>query len=923
VASLDNVDLRLVDSVSEAMEFLRFLSEPHDGDLLAIDTESSGLHAFLAGEKLRLIQIGDKRSGWVIPWEQWGGVALEAVRKWRGGWILHNSPHDYQWLSHHAGVELPWNRIHDTMVQVALVDPLKPKGLKPVSERLFGKAALAGQKALKDAMTEQGWTWGTVPFSFMPYVIYSALDPVLTSSIHEEFYPQVLENASQAYDLERGAQRVCTRMMQRGMLLDVPYVNEAQDKLAAYSEKAREWLKSRHGITSPNSAGQIRRVLEGLGQEILFFTDAGAPQFDKSALEFYKNSGENQVVRRLIECILQVRHAEKIIGSYFSNFLELRDPDDIIHASINTLAARTGRMSITNPALQTLHREDKIVRGSFIPRPGHVFITCDLDQVEARFAAHFSGDEGLIKAFYDADNGGTDFFCGIASSIFGEPIIKGDPRRTLTKNTVYGCVPLTTPILTKRGWLSHDQVVIGDETIGYDEGLGASRWTRVVGVHRYPSAPLVELHNSHVSFVATPDHRWYGEQRHDTGKGGRIWKPCFRTTDEIGPETRVLLSAPLQEAQGVPITDDEAAILGWLLSDGDLQINYEVGGNAQAAGTRRQVQGQIRQSVKKHAVIIDELLGRASIPCTRHVRDGQYVTWLLKSARVRELIQRAGSFYDTWPDPVAFAASLSSSQASAMLEAMQLADGYNFIKTKQWQLDLVAALVYMRGQVPREKWEEPTEGGWSRKPSGRIFPTRPILTGSRLKRNSLPNAPVWCVTTELGTWTMRQDGPNGRRTVLTGNSIYGAGAGKMAETAGVPLETMEPIKEVFDRRFPGLKRLSADVTREALKNNPPSILSPLGRRLVADHGREFTQVTNSLIQGSAAETMKTFLLNIEAAGLGEYMCLPVHDEVICEVPAEMAEEAKRVIEQCMSNVTDFRVPITSGASILTERWKKT
>jgi DNA polymerase-1 len=594
VASLDNVDLRLVDSVTEAVEFKRFLSERHEDNLLAIDTESSGLHAYLAGEKLRLIQIGDKRSGWVIPWEQWGGVALEAIRVWEGGWVLHNSPHDYQWLSHHAGVELPWNRIHDTMVQVALVDPLKPKGLKPVSERLFGKAALAGQKVLKEAMMEQGWTWGTVPFDFMPYVIYSALDPVLTSSIHEQFHPQVMEHAAQAYDLERGAQRVCTRMMQRGMLLDVPYVNAARDKLVTYSEKAREWLKSRHGITSPNSAGQLRRTLENCNQEILFFTDKGAPQFDKRALTFYKIEGQNQDVQQIADCVLKIRHAEKIISSYMDNFLKFRDPNDVIHASINTLAARTGRMSVTDPALQTLHRKDKIVRGSYRPRDGHVYVTCDLNQVESRMAAHFTGDVGLIEAFRRADAEGGDFFCELSGPIYGEEILKKDPRRDVVKTLTY-------------------------------------------------------------------------------------------------------------------------------------------------------------------------------------------------------------------------------------------------------------------------------------------------------------------------------------RTLFGG----GENVEEMALAAEVQFDQMKHAKENFDHRFPGLKEMLQTVADTASRREPPHLFSPYGRRFLLERGREFTQGLNALLQGHAAEYFKKSLLDIEAAGLGEYMVLVVHDECILEVPEEMAEEAKKVVEESMTDRTSYKVPITAEANILTERWKKT
>jgi DNA polymerase-1 len=94
-------------------------------------------------------------------------------------------------------------------------------------------------------------------------------------------------------------------------------------------------------------------------------------------------------------------------------------------------------MSVTDPALQTLHRDDKIVRGAFIPRPGKVFITIDAAQIEMRLAAALSEDEGLIQAFYEADHGGADFYSGVAGQLFGETVAKSDPRRQAVKTMSY------------------------------------------------------------------------------------------------------------------------------------------------------------------------------------------------------------------------------------------------------------------------------------------------------------------------------------------------------------------------------------------------------------------------------------------------------------------------------------------------------
>lgn len=734
--------------MDDLFAFKRWVGERREGPM-AVDTESSGLSPHR--EVLRLVQFGDKHHGWAIPWDLWKGAAIEVIRDYEGEWVCHNLPFEQKFFQVHGNIQLPWERAHDTMVLAALDDPMRPKGLKPLADRLVDPTATQGQKALKEGMDKQGWTWGTVPINFPPYWVYAALDTVLTAHVFDKLHKPVTTYASEAYGLEMAALRVCVKMMLRGMKVDVAYIEEARRKFDVFSEQTRKWLKAAHGITSPNSGGQISRALTRLGCEITKFTDAGMPKMDKATLTFFEHHAPTQEGRQLAKYVLAIRHAEKMRGTYLDNFLELRDAGDIIRASINTLAARTGRMSVTDPALQTLPRDDKVIRGSFIPREGFYLATCDLDQIEARLGAHFSEDEGLIQAFWNADNGGADFFCGVASGIFAEEITdKKDPRRQTTKNVVYGCVPLTTRILTKRGWLTHDQVTTDDVTVGYDPADGTTKWTPITAVHHYSDADLVEVTVSGHTFVTTPNHRWYGMIRN-----GKYWEERFVNTDEFGPGVRILIN-------GAP-----------------------------------------------HDLSVDP--------------------------------KHRGDLVETW-------------------------------------LDCGDA----------------------------IF-------------TDMAHEDVWCVTTGLGTWTMHQ-GDNAR--VITGNSLYGAGAAKMAETAGVPFEQMAPVKEAFDGTYPGLKLILQRLSDEAKLNDPPFIRSPFGRKLTLERGREYTQALNSLIQGHAAEYFKRSLVDMDAAGLGDNLLLPVHDEIIAEAPIADIDEVKRIIEECMTDRSGYRVPLTAGANVLTERWEK-
>lgn len=434
-SSLADVQLHLVETIDDAMALKRWLGERHDGPL-AIDTESGGLHPW--EHRLRLIQIGDKHTGWAIDWERWGGAALEVMNAWDGEWVTHNGVFDYRFLAHHTGFHLPWHKLHDTLTLGRLDDPTRANGLKNLAAALIDPRATIGERILKDGMTVNKWTWDTVPTDYPPYWIYSALDPVLTARLHEHLAPRVTAACPAAYDLERAANRLCTRMMMKGMQLDVPYVEKAIDDFAARATEIRAWLKRTHDISSPKSGGQLRRAFERLGQDILFWTDNGAPQFDKDALAFYHTHGTNPAVQQLAQYIRGVRHIEDITGRYLESFLELKDSDDVVHCTVNVMGARTGRMSVSDPALQQLPRDDVAIRGSFIPRPGHVFISCDLDQVEMRILAHLTEDPGLIAAFHEADNGGADFFTTIARLLYHDPhMVKADKRRQPLKNSMY------------------------------------------------------------------------------------------------------------------------------------------------------------------------------------------------------------------------------------------------------------------------------------------------------------------------------------------------------------------------------------------------------------------------------------------------------------------------------------------------------
>lgn len=426
MSALSNVQIQLVDSVAQASRFMTWLGETNDG--IGVDTETTGLDKFK--DKIRLIQFGDDNTGWAIPWETWGGVAIEALGKYNGDMYMHNAKYDTALIEKAMGRKLDRTKIHDTMMMARVLDSTQSAALKSLTARLIDPKAAAAQTVLDDAMSANKWTWATVPIDFQWYWFYGGLDTVLTRRIARHFDSQ-LTTARPAYELEMSAQWIALGMEQKGVMTDQAYTRSTLDAFEANLEELRIWVQDNYGVT-PGSDVKIIEILQRDGCHLTKMTKS------KSRLALDAEVLEAQAHHPLAQVILQYRRVGKLAGTYLENFISMAD-DGILRPNINTCQARTGRMSVDTPALQTLPRKSDdnplaiAVRNCFVARDGNVLVLCDFDQIEARMFAHLARDPRMIAAFMEGD-----FFTNMARMIYGDPtIVKSDLRRQLTKNAIY------------------------------------------------------------------------------------------------------------------------------------------------------------------------------------------------------------------------------------------------------------------------------------------------------------------------------------------------------------------------------------------------------------------------------------------------------------------------------------------------------
>lgn len=62
----------------------------------------------------------------------------EMLKDSEGEFVFHNAPFDCAIIEEKLGLEVPWDRVHDTMLLAFLTDPFGELSLKPLCENLLG-----------------------------------------------------------------------------------------------------------------------------------------------------------------------------------------------------------------------------------------------------------------------------------------------------------------------------------------------------------------------------------------------------------------------------------------------------------------------------------------------------------------------------------------------------------------------------------------------------------------------------------------------------------------------------------------------------------------------------------------------------------------------------------------------------------------
>jgi DNA polymerase-1 len=169
----------------------------------------------------------------------------------------------------------------------------------------------------------------------------------------------------------------------------------------------------------------------------------------------------------IVPVIEEWREYSKLLNTYLEPLPSLiSEADGRLHTTFNQAVASTGRLSTTNPNLQSIPIRTELgreIRSAFVAEPGSKLLSADYSQIELRILAHVSGEPKLREAFARSE----DIHRATAAEVLGrEPAEVTSDERTIAKMINFG-------------------IVYGISSYGLSENLGIDRDEAQVYIDTY------------------------------------------------------------------------------------------------------------------------------------------------------------------------------------------------------------------------------------------------------------------------------------------------------------------------------------------------------------------------------------------------------------------------------------------------------
>jgi DNA polymerase I-like protein with 3'-5' exonuclease and polymerase domains len=442
-----------------------FLSFTVGQMVLGLDMESTALTdrgIFDAEWRLRLVQFGTTDEAWVLD--------MADPAQWDAAEYVLSCPLHYFVTHTNTEVVAVWcafgialsQRTLDTHLLSKIRNPDERAGhdLKELSKRYLDDVLVDAELALHRWFATQApkgwrgsnqcqtWGWSNIPTDTPEYVIYAGLDAIYTRRLLPELLHEVTE-VGHIVHMDHWLAAMTTGVEIQGLRLDLDYtrellaeyrsrLREADDQIndalgfPARSPKFARWVDAHGNIPDECPRTDKNQDLQLTADDRAASTKIIHPLITVAAQEWSREDRDLLAAREVV-----AQTANTV--SNLEQFLKFVDADGRVHPTINTLRAKTARMSIVRPGMQTLKKPDEEVPGTdrlrrcFIADEGYVFVSADFEQVEIKGLAAHTRDEHLMSILCN----GYKIHDVTAISLFGPNFTK--TQKTYAKNATFCC----------------------------------------------------------------------------------------------------------------------------------------------------------------------------------------------------------------------------------------------------------------------------------------------------------------------------------------------------------------------------------------------------------------------------------------------------------------------------------------------------
>lgn len=393
--------------------------------------------------------------------------------------IAHNGKFDCHYL-HNKGYD--YFRVdYDTMLGNLTLNELGPHSLKYLASDRFGVPDYEEMLVKKYIKKKKNADYSLIPYPDL--IQYAAWDVTITVALHELQTHLIKQEGMYEWPFTKllmPASTLAYNMERHGFLVDLDHFRKWQNVLQKLVDHVANQIRDMVNLPDLNPASPIQVA------KIMYDVLRLPPPKDKRKKP---RCTDDEVLKALkgkhpfIDLLKKYRRINKIKGSYIDNIFEFMDTDGRVHASIRLEGAETGRISVTDPALQTLPRASdiygRVIRSGYISKPGHTLVISDYSQAELRACACLSGDPFLLDVYRtgrDLHTEGTNSMYGTREEI-GEQTWD-NIRENLIKRFNFGWLyGATADTLVRNAGISRNEALAF--VAKYEANMpGATQWKK-------------------------------------------------------------------------------------------------------------------------------------------------------------------------------------------------------------------------------------------------------------------------------------------------------------------------------------------------------------------------------------------------------------------------------------------------------------